>query len=113
MQLELNFRSQMEGHPVAGLASVIEDKLPVNEVAYLSPTGIKQLLLKVMTQEQQDFRSTIWNRQLDGALNRVPQDFYDRVWQILDRTPAGLKVAGYHLPQVIKSYLRLRQVRIH
>jgi phosphorylase kinase alpha/beta subunit len=36
---------------------------------------------------------------LDGALNRVPPDFYDRVWQILERTPGGLKVAGYHLPQ--------------
>jgi phosphorylase kinase alpha/beta subunit len=30
----------------------------------------------------------------------VPQDFYDRVWSILERTPAGIKVAGYHLPQV-------------
>ncbi len=48
-------------------------------------------------------RSIIWNRQLDGALNRVPADFYNKVWQILERTPAGLKVAGYLLPQVIQQ----------
>lgn len=45
-------------------------------------------------------RSVLWTRQLDGALNRVPTDFYDKVWHILDRTAAGIKVAGYHLPQV-------------
>ncbi len=45
------------------------------------------------------YRSVIWNRQLDGAMNRVPRGFYDRVWQILERTPNGLKVAGYLLPQ--------------
>lgn len=46
--------------------------------------------------------SVIWNRQLSGALNRVPQNFYDRMWTVLERTPAGLKVSGYHLPQVWK-----------
>lgn len=24
-------------------------------------------------------------RRLDGALNRVPRDFYPRVWQVLER----------------------------
>lgn len=42
----------------------------------------------------------IWNRQLDGALSRVPPEFYERVWRILERTPFGIKVAGYNLPQV-------------
>ena len=42
----------------------------------------------------------IWDRQLDGALNRVPSGFYDEVWGVLARTPHGLKVAGYLLPQV-------------
>ena len=46
-------------------------------------------------------RPISFTRQLDGALNRVPNDFYDRVWRILDRTPPGLKVAGYYLPQVM------------
>ena len=44
-------------------------------------------------------RSVIWDRQLDGALNRVPPGFYDEVWGVLARTPQGLKVAGYLLPQ--------------
>jgi phosphorylase kinase alpha/beta subunit len=71
----------------------------------LSPSNIRKLLLRVVKRENssqryysQD-RTMIWNRQLDGALNRVPLDFYDRVWHILERTPAGIKVAGYHLPQ--------------
>ncbi len=48
-----------------------------------------------------NFRSVIWDRQLDGALNRTPAGFYDKVWAILERTPMGLKVAGYLLPQVL------------
>lgn len=39
-------------------------------------------------------------RQIDGSLNRTPPGFYDRVWQILERTPNGIVVAGKHLPQV-------------
>ncbi|KAB0382697.1 hypothetical protein FD755_004614 [Muntiacus reevesi] len=38
-------------------------------------------------------------RQIDGSLNRTPPGFYDRVWQILERTPDGIVVAGRHLPQ--------------
>ncbi|XP_064315529.1 phosphorylase b kinase regulatory subunit beta isoform X10 [Phalacrocorax carbo] len=38
-------------------------------------------------------------RQIDGSLNRTPAGFYDRVWQILERTPNGLIVAGKFLPQ--------------
>ncbi|KAI0220911.1 Phosphorylase b kinase regulatory subunit beta [Lamellibrachia satsuma] len=77
----------------------------------LSPSAIKRLLLQVLTCSSHrellqsyvrgcsSHRSVLWNRQLDGALNRVPPDFYDRVWHILERTAGGLKVAGYHLPQ--------------
>jgi len=66
----------------------------------MSPSNIKLLLSQVLTKkEDRDNRSVIWNRQLAGALNRVPHAFYDKVWNILERTPAGLKVAGYHLPQ--------------
>ena len=53
-----------------------------------------------------NYRTVLWNRQLDGALNRVPADFYDRVWDVLSRTPAGIKVASYHLPQV-RNYIHI------
>ncbi|XP_077486077.1 putative phosphorylase b kinase regulatory subunit alpha [Amblyomma americanum] len=39
-------------------------------------------------------------RKLDGALNRVPLDFYTFVWAILERCP-GLWVRGYCLPQAL------------
>ncbi|MEQ2207073.1 hypothetical protein XENOCAPTIV_006852, partial [Xenoophorus captivus] len=38
-------------------------------------------------------------RQIDGSLNRTPLGFYDRVWQILERTANGIVVAGTQLPQ--------------
>lgn len=47
------------------------------------------------------FRLTIHQRrQIEGALCRVPKNFYDRVWDIMTRTSEGIIVEGYHLPQV-------------
>ncbi|XP_030754514.1 probable phosphorylase b kinase regulatory subunit alpha [Sitophilus oryzae] len=37
-------------------------------------------------------------RRLDGALNRVPRDFYPRVWHVLERCH-GIDIAGKVLPQ--------------
>ncbi|KAJ9596970.1 hypothetical protein L9F63_012000, partial [Diploptera punctata] len=37
-------------------------------------------------------------RRLDGALNRVPRDFYPRVWSVLERC-RGLAIEGRVLPQ--------------
>jgi phosphorylase kinase alpha/beta subunit len=37
-------------------------------------------------------------RRLDGALNRVPRDFYPRVWHVLERCQ-GIDIAGKVLPQ--------------
>ena len=58
------------------------------------------IILSVCASFHNNIRSVLWNRQLDGALNRVPPDFYEGVWQILEHTPDGLKVATYHLKQV-------------
>ena len=68
----------------------------------LSPSSIKQLFFSIITKhpEEYDYRSPLQRRQIDGALSRVPKDFYERVWEILERTPGGIKVAGYLLPQV-------------
>lgn len=51
------------------------------------------------------YRCWLNRRQIDGSLNRTPAGFYDRVWQILERTPNGIIVAGKHLPQVQPLYL--------
>ncbi|CAG03071.1 unnamed protein product, partial [Tetraodon nigroviridis] len=72
--------------------------MPPQDIHQLSPSDIKQLLLDVL-QPQHTGRSWLNRRQIDGSLNRTPLGFYDRVWQILERTSNGIVVAGTHLPQ--------------
>ncbi|NWY10823.1 KPBB kinase, partial [Aphelocoma coerulescens] len=72
--------------------------MPAKDLYQMSPSEVKQLLLDIL-QPQQPGRSWLNRRQLDGSLNRTPAGFYDRVWQILERTPNGLIVAGKFLPQ--------------
>uniref|UniRef100_A0A3B5MJK3 Phosphorylase b kinase regulatory subunit n=1 Tax=Xiphophorus couchianus TaxID=32473 RepID=A0A3B5MJK3_9TELE len=72
--------------------------LAPQDIYQLSPSNIKQLLLDVL-QPQHTARSWLNRRQIDGSLNRTPLGFYDRVWQILERTPNGIVVGGTHLPQ--------------
>lgn len=45
------------------------------------------------------FRSPLQIRRLNGALNRVPTNLYDRVWKVLERVKGGVSIAGNHLPQ--------------
>lgn len=71
---------------------------PAVDLYQLSPSEVKQLLLDIL-QPQQSGRCWLNRRQIDGSLNRTPPGFYDRVWQILERTPNGIVVAGKHLPQ--------------
>ncbi|NXG60139.1 KPBB kinase, partial [Hemiprocne comata] len=72
--------------------------MPAKDLYQMSPSEVKQLLLDVL-QPQQQGRCWLNRRQIDGCLNRTPAGFYDRVWQILERTPNGLIVAGKFLPQ--------------
>ncbi|NWS97526.1 KPBB kinase, partial [Mionectes macconnelli] len=72
--------------------------MPTKDLYQMSPSEVKQLLLDIL-QPQQPGRSWLNRRQIDGSLNRTPAGFYDRVWQILERTPNGLIVAGKFLPQ--------------
>ena len=78
-----------------------EEGCPI-DIHSQSPSDIKEMLLTVLVQNvyEPDFRTPLQQRQIDGALNRTPKDFYDRVWEILEKTPIGIKLAGYHLPQV-------------
>ncbi|XP_062327802.1 phosphorylase b kinase regulatory subunit beta [Osmerus eperlanus] len=72
--------------------------MPPQDIYQMSPSDVKQLLLDVL-QPQHTGRCWLHRRQIDGSLNRTPLGFYDRVWQILERTPNGILVAGLHLPQ--------------
>ncbi|KAM4638552.1 phosphorylase b kinase regulatory subunit beta isoform 5-T6 [Amazona ochrocephala] len=72
--------------------------MPAKDLYQMSPSEVKQLLLDIL-QPQQQGRGWLNRRQIDGSLNRAPAGFYDRVWQILERTPNGLIVAGKFLPQ--------------
>lgn len=38
-------------------------------------------------------------RRLEGCLCRVPRFFYHQVWDVMTRTPQGIKVGGTILPQ--------------
>ncbi|XP_076143594.1 phosphorylase b kinase regulatory subunit beta isoform X1 [Alosa pseudoharengus] len=72
--------------------------MATQDIYQMSPSEVKQLLLDVL-QPQHTSRSWLHRRQIDGALNRTPLGFYDRVWQILERTRNGIMVAGVQLPQ--------------
>ncbi|KAF4110927.1 phosphorylase b kinase regulatory subunit beta isoform X1 [Onychostoma macrolepis] len=72
--------------------------MPPQDIYQMSPSDVKQLLLDVL-QPQQTGRSWLNRRQIDGSLNRTPLGFYDRIWQILERTHNGIMVGGKHLPQ--------------
>ncbi|XDV18003.1 hypothetical protein PO909_023790 [Leuciscus waleckii] len=72
--------------------------MPPQDIYQMSPSDVKQLLLDVL-QPQQNGRSWLNRRQIDGSLNRTPLGFYDRVWQILERTRNGIMVGGKSLPQ--------------
>ncbi|CAF2643856.1 unnamed protein product [Rotaria sp. Silwood2] len=74
----------------------------------ISPNDIKQLLYYVLTTNSQqsslqgadiEARSSFQKRQMDGALSRVPTNFYEHVWSILERTPKGIKLCNILLPQ--------------
>lgn len=71
---------------------------PLNIYA-LSPNQIKQLLYYILTCNNNPDRTIYQKRQLDGSLNRVPCNFYEQVWYILNKSPYGIKIYDYHLPQ--------------
>lgn len=46
------------------------------------------------------FRRKNQVRRLNGAVNRVPTNLYDRVFKMLERTRGGIVISGHLLPQV-------------
>lgn len=74
------------------------------EIENLSPFQIRQLLMTVLTISQYSNEDNkldvLRRRQLEGCLCRVPNKFYNLVWDVLDRCQDGIAVNGHHLPAV-------------
>lgn len=71
----------------------------------LSPSELRRLVSRTLhiCDKNNDCGSNtttpLQRRQINGALTRVPQHFYENVWRILAKTPKGITLADYHLPQ--------------
>ncbi|KAF4083289.1 hypothetical protein AMELA_G00138250 [Ameiurus melas] len=66
---------------------------PSTPSGVMSPTGTGDSHLQWEERQGQWLR----RRRLDGAINRVPMGFYQKVWKILQKCH-GLSIAGYVLP---------------
>ncbi|XP_058979879.1 probable phosphorylase b kinase regulatory subunit beta isoform X3 [Musca domestica] len=67
----------------------------------LSPFQVRILLQKVLTVSEwaaEERLTTLQRRQLEGCLCRVPKHFYNKIWEILMRTPLGITTQGHLLP---------------
>uniref|UniRef100_A0A914GR47 Phosphorylase b kinase regulatory subunit n=1 Tax=Globodera rostochiensis TaxID=31243 RepID=A0A914GR47_GLORO len=83
-------------------ASVLRDLENGKEIVAfdLPPTIVKNLLSELMTkQDVWKLFSPLQMKKLNGALNRVPTNLYDRVWKILERVEQGMVISGHVLPQ--------------
>ncbi|XP_018570272.1 probable phosphorylase b kinase regulatory subunit beta isoform X2 [Anoplophora glabripennis] len=67
-----------------------------------SPYEVRQLLFKVLSIKEWGAKEQLTprqKRQLEGCLCRVPSSFYSHVWDVMMRTPQGIKVSGNVIPQ--------------
>lgn len=74
-------------------------KLKTITVYDLPPTIVRELLTILMTRKNWHLLTRLQIKRLNGALNRAPINFYDRIWNILQRAKGGIIIAGHHLPQ--------------
>ncbi|KAL4100994.1 hypothetical protein QTP88_021015 [Uroleucon formosanum] len=71
-------------------------------VENLSPYAIRKLLQKIFTVKewgQIEQINMLQKRKLEGCLCRVPNRFYNQVWDILRRTPRGIRFRNQVMPQ--------------
>ncbi|KAI4464851.1 phosphorylase b kinase regulatory subunit [Holotrichia oblita] len=67
-----------------------------------SPYEVRQLLYKVLSINEwanKEQLTPLQKRQIEGCLCRVPSYFYNKVWDVMLRTPEGIKVMGNVIPQ--------------
>uniref|UniRef100_A0A914ELE6 Phosphorylase b kinase regulatory subunit n=1 Tax=Acrobeloides nanus TaxID=290746 RepID=A0A914ELE6_9BILA len=91
-------KTLLDSSSLTSIAKQLE--LSKNSSIYdLSPTMVKELLEILMTKKNWNILTPVQTRRLNGALNRVPMNLYQRIWKILERTAGGIVIAGHHLPQ--------------
>ncbi|GJQ86545.1 hypothetical protein Trydic_g10445 [Trypoxylus dichotomus] len=67
-----------------------------------SPYEVRQLLYKVLSINEwanKEKLTPLERRKIEGCLCRVPRYFYNNVWDVMLRTPEGIKVMGNVIPQ--------------
>lgn len=74
----------------------------VTKIEDHSPYEIRQLIDKVLSikdwADNEKF-TPLQRRTIEGCLCRVPSSFYHQVWDVMTRTPQGIKVMGNVIPQ--------------
>eukprot|EP00118_Oscarella_pearsei_P010638 m.66389 g.66389 ORF g.66389 m.66389 type:complete len:1074 (+) comp35386_c0_seq8:474-3695(+) len=87
------------GWILQAMRNVLLERNCHEEISTFSPNDIKTLLIEVlMSFDKRDERTWQQRRQLGGSLNKVPLDFYPKVYAILEKTPR-IKVSGNTLEQ--------------
>ncbi|XP_076029946.1 putative phosphorylase b kinase regulatory subunit beta [Oratosquilla oratoria] len=68
----------------------------------LAPSEVRRLVVKVLSLDdwaQVEKLTPQQVRVIDGCLGRTPKKFYEKVWNILQKTPCGLRIGEQVLPQ--------------
>jgi len=84
-----------------------DDDLKPEPLETRSPSEIRRLLLRILNlrswssaDQPSNLQITPYKRrQIEGCLARVPEGFYQKVWNVLKKTPSGIEVQGHFLAQ--------------
>ncbi|CDH93396.1 Phosphorylase b kinase regulatory subunit [Caenorhabditis elegans] len=95
----LKFSGVSTGTPPTPGTTGIPTEFKKSCIYDLSPTVVKDVVTALMTRTNWHLLSSLQTRRLNGALNRMPVNFYDRVWTILERSTHGIIIADQFLPQ--------------
>lgn len=71
-------------------------------VEALAPNEVRRLVVKVLSIDKWAHLEKLTPQQIrmiDGCLGRTPKRFYEKVWNILLKTPKGVGLCGHLLPQ--------------
>jgi phosphorylase kinase alpha/beta subunit len=88
----------------------IRSQLQQSLIEQLSPSLVRKLMYKALTDDGLD---TTQKRQIEGALCRVPQDFYDKIWYIVRRLRGGIMIQGQLVTSSFKSAANSPQYEIN